>query len=183
METIYLALVDTPGIFAGMIRRVIKLDYIHVTLSLEKSLEHAYSVGRRNPSIPFFAGFTEEKADEILRAFPGARYKIIEIPCTSEQKESIREELMSCYEHRRQIHYCILGLPFILWNKPFYQRNFYTCSSYLAKLFESHGLALFSKHFSLVTPKDFYKVYADNIVFEGELCNYIRGENYMIRRA
>jgi hypothetical protein len=178
MENIYLALVDTPGIFAAMIRRVIGLDYIHVAIAMDKDLQETYSVGRRNPAIPFFAGFTRERADEILAAFPNARYKIVAIPCTSEQKESILLDLMNSYEHRKEIHYCILGLPFILGNKPFYQRNYFTCSSYLARLLSSHGLISFDKHFSLVTPKDFYRNYTEDVVYEGDLGNYIRSRNY-----
>lgn len=56
MERIYIALVDTPGLFASLIHRVIKRDYIHVALSLDENLDEAYSVGRRNPFIPYFPG-------------------------------------------------------------------------------------------------------------------------------
>ena len=34
MAQIYIAFVDTPGFFAGMIRQVIKQKYIHVVLSM-----------------------------------------------------------------------------------------------------------------------------------------------------
>ena len=50
MAQIYIAFVDTPGFFAGMIRQVIKQKYIHVVLSMDAELEEAYSVGRRNPA-------------------------------------------------------------------------------------------------------------------------------------
>lgn len=50
MAQIYIAFVDTPGFFAGMIRWVIKQKYIHVVLSMDAELEEAYSVGRRNPA-------------------------------------------------------------------------------------------------------------------------------------
>ena len=33
-------------------------------------LQEAYSFGRRNPRIPFFAGFEREDKEKILRAFP-----------------------------------------------------------------------------------------------------------------
>ena len=45
MAQIYIAFVDTPGFFAGMIRQVIKQKYIHVVLSMDAELEEAYSVG------------------------------------------------------------------------------------------------------------------------------------------
>ncbi len=52
MQKIYIALVDTPGLFAWMIRRVIKINYIHVVLSLDEEFTQAYSIGRRNPFLP-----------------------------------------------------------------------------------------------------------------------------------
>ncbi len=57
MQKIYIALVDTPGLFAWMIRRVIKINYIHVVLSLDEEFTQAYSIGRRNPFLPLFAFF------------------------------------------------------------------------------------------------------------------------------
>ena len=39
MAEIYIAFVDTPGFFAGIIRSVIRQKYIHVALSLDPYLE------------------------------------------------------------------------------------------------------------------------------------------------
>ena len=72
MTEIYIAFVDTPGIFASIIRRVIKQKYIHVAIGLDENLDEAYSIGRRHPSIPLIAGFEKEEKRKILRAFPGA---------------------------------------------------------------------------------------------------------------
>lgn len=48
MAQIYIAFVDTPGVFAGIIRRVIRQKYIHVAIGLDPGLEEAYSIGRRH---------------------------------------------------------------------------------------------------------------------------------------
>jgi len=135
MEQIYFALVDTPGLFASIIRKVTESDYIHVVLAMDSELQEAYSVGRRNPFVPLIAGFEKENIYQIEQAFPTARYRIVSLECTKEQKEQIRKQLEKCYQKRFRYHYCILGLPFILCNKPFYQKNHYTCSSFLAKIF------------------------------------------------
>lgn len=174
MEKLYFALVDTPGFFATLIRRFIKQDYIHVVLSMDPDFENAYTVGRRHPSIPLFAGFTQEKIPLVLHAFPTARYKVFSIPCEAETKERIHEELRECHKNRLQYHYCIIGLPFILLNKPFYQKNYYTCSSYIARLLENHGMPLFDKHFSLVTPRDFTHMEVEGMetIFEGALSDF-----------
>ena len=152
MAQIYIGFVDTPGFFAGLIRRTIKQKYIHVVLGLDPYLEEAYSIGRRHPSIPLLAGFEKEDKRKILRAFPDADYMVCSIECSAEQKDFIERELKEAMKGRFSYHYAVLGLPFILMNKPFYQKNHYTCSSYIAKLLEEAGVCKGEKHFSLVTP-------------------------------
>jgi len=49
MEQIYFALVDTPGFFASIIRRVTGINYIHVVLSMDEELQKTSSLGGRNP--------------------------------------------------------------------------------------------------------------------------------------
>lgn len=178
MEKLYIGLVDTPGLFAWIIRRVIKQDYIHVVLGLDHDLEECYSVGRRHPAIPLMAGFEKEEKHKIVRAFPAAKYLIYSIECTGEQKEMIRWQLAECYRNRYNYHYCIAGLPFILWKRAFYQKNHYTCSSFIAELLEQHGVLEFQKHFSLVTPKDFYELEQKEVIYEGSLRDICQKEAY-----
>lgn len=172
MEHIYLVLVDTPGIFACMIRHFLKQKYIHVAISMDEGLEDAYSVGRRNPFIPVFAGFEKEEKNKIVKAFPTAKYMVCELECTRQQKEAVQKRLYRDMEKRFRYHYAVLGLPFILFNRPFYQKNHFTCSSYLAKLLEENKILSFGKHFSLVTPKDFFEYPDKKILFEGPLSEF-----------
>jgi len=169
MAHIYLAFVDTPGIFAAMIRRFIKQRYIHVVISANAALTEAYSMGRRNPAIPVFAGFEKEDRDKILRAFPTAYYRVCELECTPAQKESIMERLYTDYRNRFHMHYAVIGLPFIVMGLPFYIRNQYTCSSYIARVLQENGISISEKHFSLVTPRDFYEYGKLRVIFEGKL--------------
>ncbi|MEE0931205.1 MAG: hypothetical protein UIM53_09405 [Acutalibacteraceae bacterium] len=168
MEKLYIVFVDTPGLFATIIRRVIKMNYVHVVLSLDEELTKAYSVGRRHPAIPIFSGFEMERLDRIYRKYPNAKYRVTYIECTREQKENIESQLQQCYDNRFKYHYCILGLPFLLFNKSFYQKNHFTCSSFTSKILEENGIKLFNKHFSLVTPRDFYDLDLP-VVYEGAI--------------
>lgn len=117
MAHIYIALVDTPGIFAAVIRSFLKQRYVHVVLSADAGLLEAYSVGRRNPAVP--------------------------------------------------------GLPFLAMGQAFFIKNQYTCSSYAAKILEENGIRIADKHFSLVTPKDFYEYDGMRVVFEGPLSDLV----------
>lgn len=176
MAQLYIAFVDTPGLFAGIIRRVLKQKYIHVALSLDPRLEEAYSIGRRHPSVPLIAGFEKEDKRKILKAFPGADYMICSLECTTEQKEYVEERLQEAMRKRFRYHYTILGLPFLLMNIPFYQKNHYTCSSYAARLLEEAGICRWGKHFSLVTPKDFFEYREKQKIFEGSLRKLVESD-------
>lgn len=180
MTYIYIALVDTPGFFASLIRSFLKQRYIHVVIAADEKLNEAYSVGRRNPAVPIFAGFEKEDKYEILHTFPKAYYRVCRLECTYEQKKSIMQRLEADYVRRFHIHYAVPALPFILLGIPFYVRNQYTCSSYIAKLLEENGLGISDKHFSLVTPKDFCEYDRMQTVFEGELKELAAGEEYFI---
>ena len=72
-SAIYVGFVDTPGLFASIIRRVIGQNYVHVVLGFDPELKEAYSIGRRNPAIPLFAGFERENREKILKKYPTAR--------------------------------------------------------------------------------------------------------------
>lgn len=176
MEHIYIAMVDTPGLFAAVIRRFLRQRYIHVVIGMDAGLNEAYSFGRRNPRVPLFAGFEKEEKRKILRAFPTAEYMVCEVECSREQKAGIQERLRQDYKKRFRYHYAVPGLPFIVWGRPFYLKNQYTCSSYIARLLEEQKIRISEKHFSLVTPKDFYLYPDKKVIFEGRLKEFVNGE-------
>ena len=71
-SAIYVGFVDTPGLFASIIRRVIGQNYVHVVLGFDPELKEAYSIGRRNPAVPLFAGFERENREKILKKYQPA---------------------------------------------------------------------------------------------------------------
>lgn len=173
MDKLYIAFVDTPGFFASIIRMVVKMNYVHTVLSLDDTLLEAYSIGRRNPEIPILAGFEKENLVRIHKKFPSAKYKLTYIECTSEQKENIRKYMKKCYNNRYKFHYCIVGLLFLLIKKPFYHKNYYTCSSFICRTLEMNGIKLFDKHFSLVTPRDFFDLNLP-VLYEGSISPLVK---------
>lgn len=72
-------------------------------------------------------------------------------------------------DRRFHIHYAVCSLPFIVMGIPIYLKNQYTCSSYIAKLLQENGIVISNKHFSIVTPKDFFEYEEMKVVFEGFL--------------
>lgn len=174
MAEIYIGFVDTPGLFAFLIRKVIRQRYVHVVLGFDSGLEEAYSVGRRIPEIPLIAGFEKEDRRRILHQFPTARYQICRINCTEEQKNELKLAAEEAYRNRMRYHYTVLGLPFLLAGRAFYQKNHYTCSSWLACVTQEAGVYEWDRHFSLVTPREVYEAMGKDsrrgeLIFEGPL--------------
>lgn len=169
MSYIYIGFVDTPGFFATLIRRYLKQKYVHVVISMDENMDEAYSIGRRDPFIPFFAGFEKEDKNRIYGKFPGAQYMVSRIQVSRIQKDNIYAQLRRDYRRRFRYHYAILGLVFLLMGRPYKTKTHFTCSSYIAKLLEDNGIRVSDKHFSLVTPRDFYMCLKKDKVFEGDL--------------
>lgn len=123
MEKLYIGLVDTPGLFAWIIRKAIRQKYIHVVLGMDEMLDECYSVGRRFPSIPLLAGFEREEKEKIIRAFPTARYMIFTIDCTREQKENIRKQLKNAMKTAINIITALRGCLLFYYRRNFSGRN------------------------------------------------------------
>lgn len=172
-EKLYLVLIGTPGIFATLIRWFTRLKYIHIVLAMDEELKHGYSFGRRNPKIPILSGFEHEKMDEVVKKFPKALCMVTEIECTKEQKKNVWKRINYYRANAKRYHYTILGLPFLVLGIPFHQKRRYACSQFVARTLEDYGIRKFKKHYSLVTPRDFYEMPDKKILYVGTVEGYL----------
>ena len=132
-------------------------NYVHVVLGFDPELKEAYSIGRRNPAVPLFAGFERENREKILKKYPTARYQVCRVACTKVQREALQQEAKTEWERRFTHHYMVIGLLFLLAGIAFDQKNHDTCSSWLARVTQKVGLQEWQKPFPLVTPRDVYE--------------------------
>lgn len=178
-EKLYLVLISTPGIFATLIRIFTRNKYIHIVLGMDEELKHAYSFGRRNPKIPILSGFEHERMDKVVEHFPKALCMVAEITCTKEQKKNVWKRINYYKKNAKRYHYTVLGLPFLVLGKPFHQKRRYACSQFVARTLEDYGIRKFDKHYSLVTPKDFYDMPDKKILYVGTIEGYLdKMDNY-----
>ncbi len=178
-EKLYLVLVSTPGIFATLIRLFTRHKYIHIVLGMDEELKYAYSFGRRNPKVPILSGFEHEEMDKVVEHFPKALCMVSEITCTKEQKKNVWKRIKYYEKNAKRYHYTVLGLPFLVMGKPFHQKRRYACSQFVARTLEDYGIRKFDKHYSLVTPKDFYDMPDKKILYVGTIEGYLdKMDNY-----
>lgn len=116
-----------------------------------------------------------------MRKFPTAYYAVYSLECTSAQKEAITAKLHHDFEKRWSYHYAVLGIPFLLGNVAFYQKNHYTCTSYISRLLAQNGIKICDKHFSLVNPRDFIEYSGLTKIFEGPLSELVEKEVYSVK--
>lgn len=173
MEHLYLGLVGTPGIFATIIKAVTRIKYIHIILGMDEEMKYAYSFGRRKPSIPILSGFEHEELDKVIKHFPKALIMVCEIDCTKEQKAQVQKRIDYYLENAKKYKYTVLGLPWMLFNKPFHQKRHYACSQFVARTLEDYGIRKFDKHYSIITPRDFYEMPNKKILYVGTIEGYI----------
>lgn len=172
-EKLYLVLIGTPGIFATIIRMVTRIKYIHIVLGMDEDLKDCYSFGRRNPKVPILSGFEKEEMDKVIEKFPKALCMVTEIKCTKEQKEKVWGRINYYTANAKRYHYTILGLPWMLFNKPFHQKRRYACSQFVARTLEDYGIRKFDKHWSIMTPRDFYEMEDKKILYVGTIEGYL----------
>ena len=61
---IYIVLTYTGTVLSKIIKLYTHCEFSHVSISLDKNLEHMYSFGRLNPYNPFKGGFVQEPVDK-----------------------------------------------------------------------------------------------------------------------
>ena len=176
-EKLYLVLISTPGIFATLIRWFTRFKYIHIVLGMDIDLKESFSFGRRNPKVPILSGFEQEKMEEVIEKFPKALCMVSEIESTKTQKELIWGRINYYKKNAKWYHYTILGLPFLVLNKPFHQKRRYACSQFVGRTLEDYGVRKFDKHFSLLTPKDFYDMPDKKVLYVGTVEGYLDQRN------
>ncbi len=172
-ERLYITLVATPGIFAFLIRAFLKFEFIHVILGMDRRLTHCYSFGRRDPRIPILSGFEREEMDKVLRKFRNTRIAVYEIRCTPQQKAMVWKKIEYYMANRRRYKYAIIGIPFAALGIPFHQKRHYACSHFVARILEDCGIRKFDKHYSVMTPRDFYNMDDKKTIYIGSLRNFL----------
>lgn len=180
-EKLYIVLVRTPGIFATLIRIFLRFEFIHVVLGLDKSLEHCYSFGRRDARYPIISGFEREELDKVQAHFKNARIAQYEITCTREQKKQVVEKLRYYTKNNLKYKYTILGIPCAMIGKPYHQKRHYMCSQFVARTLEDCGIRKFDKHYTLMTPKDFYEMEDKKTIYIGSIKRFLEKQGKSVK--
>lgn len=172
-KTIYILLTYTGSLLSKVIKKYIKCDYTHVSLSLDIDLTELCSFGRLRPTNPFFAGFVKEDIKNGTYAyFTNTKCCLYSIDVDIEQHNRLKEWIHRFRLEKDKYSYNLIGFLGVIINRPIYRRYSYFCSQFVAYILEQSGIKLFDKHPALVTPYDFQTNPRLNKIYEGRLMEY-----------
>ena len=164
MKNIYIIVSNSGSLVSKVLKYFTKEEYVHVTISLDKKLENAYSFGRKYTYIPLPGGLINEYYERRCKHFSKSKIKIYQLNITNKQYNDLKDDLKNNYiKYKSKYKYNLIGLLYIKRKKIKHR-----------KLLSENGILSFDKDYSLLEPKDFFNL--NNVSYEGTTLDYLSKE-------
>ena len=168
MKKIYIILMHTHTIPSRLVKILTFSKYTHVAISLDKSCNTIYSLGRKNFNSILHGGFSiQEKNGKFFNKFNNTICKIFEIEVSDKQYYAISniiDDMIFCSDKYK---YDFLGAVIRYFRIPVSCKNKYVCSSFIAYLLENSNVYKFNKKTCFVQPKDFEYISSFKEIYTG----------------
>lgn len=170
---VYIMLSMSGTRFSKFLRFFSHLEFTHVSISFEKDLNTLYSFARQNYYMPWIAGFVEEHPNEGILGRYDPTCEILELEVTEKQYKTLKNEIESFKNHKKNYGYNFLGLIFTYFNIPHSLNYNYTCTQFVATVLNDNGLLNINyKDVSLIRPNDYYNIPNIKSYYKGKLHDY-----------
>lgn len=171
MKQIYFVLTDSGTVLSKIIRHFMKDEYAHVSISLDKKLEHMYSFGRLNPYNPFHGGFVHEYIYKgTFKRFKNTKARIIVLNITDEQYKKLKQIIKETKRNRVLFKFNVLGLFGIYFKYKRRKLNYFYCAEYIKFATEKSDIQLNLPE--LVRPENFKDLIGSKVIYTGLLQEY-----------
>ncbi|GAE94231.1 hypothetical protein JCM21714_3371 [Gracilibacillus boraciitolerans JCM 21714] len=172
-EYVYIMLSDTGTLFTNVIKTYTKAPYNHASLSFDSELKEMYSFGRKKPTNPLHGGFVKEDIfTGTYSKYPNTSCVIYRLQVTEREKQKMKRILEVFIKNNHKFLYNILGVIGVSLKEPVEFSNSYFCSQFVADILFRSGIKLWDKLPAMVTPDDFRKSIAFELLYEGKLFEY-----------
>lgn len=174
MKEIYIVTTYTGTVLSSIIKRLSKVPYAHVSLSLDPALSPMYGMGRVYARTPVIAGLVQENISQGLYALkPNTKCRVYSLMVDEQQYEKLKYNLNNTWNNRKLYKYDVKGLIRLKINRPKpIKKNKYVCSNFVADMLETSGINIFEKPSYMIQPKDFLNNDKLNLIYEGLLSDY-----------
>ena len=171
MKKIYIVMTQTGTLLSRIIKIYSGCEYAHVSISLDKNLDHMYSFGRLNPYNPFWGGFIHEKVNSgTFKRFKNTIAGIEELEITDEEYDNIKNIIKRMEERINPYRFNILGLIGAGFNISVHMKDHFYCAEFIKYLFETAGVDMNLP--KIVAPDDFININNAKMIYIGKLSEY-----------
>ena len=171
LKKIYIVLAYTGTYISKIVRIYTKKEYSHVSLSLDKNLEHMYSFGRIFPWTPLIAGFVQESPKYgTFKKFKNTNAKIYSLEVSDQDYEKIQKTLDQFIHHKRKYWFNTIGMVAVMGHRRIKRRRHFYCAEFVKYVLEQTSLQLNLP--DIVIPDDFQKIKGLEVVYSGLLRDY-----------
>lgn len=177
MHSLCIIFTRTHTVVGSLIRKVLGGRYNHCSIVLDDDFSRLYSFSRYYTKFWFTGCFCVETIGKLSFGKECIQGAIAEIQITDREYKGICK-FLSGMSHGIHVYNYINAclIPFRL---SIDSNKSYICSTFVAKILSYIDEVTLDKKFSLYKPMELYDLLKDNIIFEGNLYDCIRGRSVM----
>jgi hypothetical protein len=161
-KKIYILLTRLPDVGSNFISFFTRFFYTHASIGLEEDKDTFYSFTMK--------GFRVEKITRYVK--PGENSflcKLYEMQVSEKTYEEIKKMINGFVSAKGLYHYAKIGVVFGIFQIPFFQKNHYFCSQFVAEVLEKTDAVRLKKKSCLYLPRDIEKLPNKKEVFKGDM--------------
>ena len=171
MKKIYIILSYTGTALSRIVRLYTRKEYCHVSIALDKSLDHMYSFGRLNPYNPFIGGFVQESPNYgTFKRFKNTTAKIYSLEVSDEDYEMIKSTIEDISINRKTYKFNVMGLITVLCHYHLKREKCFYCAEFVKYVLCSSNLEIDLPE--VIKPDDFQKMSGMDVIYIGKLSEY-----------
>lgn len=171
MRKIYIVLTYTGTLLAKIVKLYTKKEYSHVSISLDRKLNHMYSFGRINSYIPFIGGFVKESPYfGTFKRFKKTKTIIYSMEVNEEQFQNVINLINEFNNNKKSYRFNVLGLIGVMIHCKVKREKYFYCAEFVKYVLEESKLEVNLP--DIIKPEDFRNLNGINVIYKGVLKEY-----------
>ncbi len=174
-RTIFIVLTMSGTKFSRFLRLMArqKMEFIHVSLSLEENLDTLYSFGRKKLNMPWIAGYVEENPQKGVFKKYNPMCEVLSLRISEDKYQKLVELISYVKNHSKEYKYNYLGLIYTYFKIPHRLHKRFTCTEFIAWLLDSIDISPnIDKDVSLIVSNDYYFIPEIQSVYKGRMHSF-----------
>ncbi|MBU3114809.1 hypothetical protein [Clostridium lacusfryxellense] len=170
---VYVVISRTPTSTGKLVRKFLKEEYNHASISLDKDLIQMYSFCRFSISNPLVGGIVRESAFTLnIGRKEDVPINVYRIPVSVIRYELIRRFIYDIYNDDEIYYYNFLQAMGVISNKKRSVYKTYICTEFVTEALKEGGINVPSLESYHITPTDICEVMDKFIFYSGNLNDY-----------